>query len=193
MEIKEYGNNNFILGSYIPKDLCDELIDYFNYNKKYTTKGVLNKNGEKEIVDHNFKESTDLHVSPGNFDGVIGEYRKCLQKVLQIYIKNYPSVEHTEKFNITGNYNFQFYPVGGGYKTWHCENNDLQTMNRHLVFMTYLNNVEDGGTEFLHQNIKTKAEKGLTIVWPTIWTHTHRGVISNTKEKYIITGWYTYF
>ena len=58
--------------------------------------------------------------------------------------------------------------------------------------MTYLNDVKDGGTEFLYQNLKTKAEKGLTLIWPSAWTHTHKGIISPTKEKYIITGWYAF-
>ena len=43
--------------------------------------------------------------------------------------------------------------------------------------------------KFLHQNITTPAKKGLTLIWPAFWTHTHRGVISKTKEKYIVTGW----
>ena len=58
--------------------------------------------------------------------------------------------------------------------------------------MTYLNDVDDGGTEFMHQNIITPAVKGLTLIWPADWTHAHRGVISKTKEKYIITGWFSY-
>ena len=58
--------------------------------------------------------------------------------------------------------------------------------------MTYLNDVDDGGTEFLYQKITIPAKKGLTIVWPTQWTHTHRGQISHTKEKRIITGWYNF-
>ena len=58
--------------------------------------------------------------------------------------------------------------------------------------MTYLNDVEDGGTEFYYQGLKTKAEKGLTLIWPSDFTHTHRGIISNTKEKYIATGWFSY-
>ena len=58
--------------------------------------------------------------------------------------------------------------------------------------MTYLNDVEDGGTEFKHQDITTPAEKGLTLIWPSGWTHVHRGQISNRKEKYIITGWYAF-
>ena len=32
-------------------------------------------------------------------------------------------------------------------------------------------------------------EKGVTLVWPAPWTHTHRGQISLTHEKTIVTGW----
>ena len=56
--------------------------------------------------------------------------------------------------------------------------------------MTYLNNVEDKGqTEFYYQKLNVKPEKGLTLIWPAEWTHTHRGnkVIKGTK--YMITGW----
>jgi hypothetical protein len=59
--------------------------------------------------------------------------------------------------------------------------------------MTYLNDVFEGGeTEFYYQNIKVNARKGLTLVWPADWTHTHRGLVSNTQEKYIVTGWLNY-
>ena len=61
-----------------------------------------------------------------------------------------------------------------------------------LVFMTYLNDVLDGGTEFKYQKLITKAKKGLTLIWPSDFTHTHKGQISNTSEKYIITGWFSY-
>ena len=59
--------------------------------------------------------------------------------------------------------------------------------------MTYLNDVEDGGTEFKYQNLTTPAKKGLTLIWPVYWTHTHRGQISNTKTKYITTGWFDFY
>ena len=44
----------------------------------------------------------------------------------------------------------------------------------------------------LYQKLKTPAKKGLTIIWPAEWTHTHRGIVSNTKEKIIVTGWYNF-
>lgn len=57
--------------------------------------------------------------------------------------------------------------------------------------MLYLNTVEDGGgTEFKYINRVEKAEKGKMLIWPSDFTHTHRGVISPSEEKYIMTGWY---
>jgi len=59
--------------------------------------------------------------------------------------------------------------------------------------MTYLNNVKDSGeTEWFYQNLKIKPEAGLTVIWPTDWTFTHRGIPSKTEIKYIVTGWYSY-
>ena len=57
--------------------------------------------------------------------------------------------------------------------------------------MTYLNTVENGGTSFKYQNITTQAVKGLTLIWPSDFTHMHKGQISN-QTKYIITGCYNF-
>jgi len=62
-----------------------------------------------------------------------------------------------------------------------------------LVFMTYLNDVTDGGeTQWLYQEKQIQPKKGLTVLWPTDFTHTHRGVVSPTQPKTIATGWYNY-
>ena len=57
--------------------------------------------------------------------------------------------------------------------------------------MTYLNDVPDGGTDFKYQKITCPAKKGLTILWPPDWHHTHKGQVSKKHDKYIITGWYS--
>ena len=56
------------------------------------------------------------------------------------------------------------------------------------VFLHY-NDVKDGGTHFKYQKVTTPAIKGLTIIWPPDWTHTHKGQISDDK-KIIATGWF---
>jgi hypothetical protein len=89
----------------------------------------------------------------------------------------------------------QRYAPGRHYAEWHCENGGLPGDNRlrHLVFMTFLNDIEDeGGTEFFYQKIKVQPQKGLTLIWPADWTHTHRGVVSPSEEKFIVTGWWTF-
>ena len=82
----------------------------------------------------------------------------------------------------------QWYKPKEGFYTWHIDAaHDL--CDRALVFMTYLNDVDDGGTEFMHQNVITQAVKGKTVLFPAGLTHLHRGRISQTQDKYIITGW----
>ena len=55
--------------------------------------------------------------------------------------------------------------------------------------MTYLNDIDEGGTVFKYQKITTPSIKGLTLIWPTDFTHTHKGQITD-KEKIITTGWF---
>lgn len=88
----------------------------------------------------------------------------------------------------------QHYPPGYHYSGYHCENEGRPDTNiMHLVFMTYLNDVDQGGgTEFLYQGLQTRPEKGLTLVWPAEWTHTHRGIVAPAEDKYITTGWFVF-
>jgi len=34
--------------------------------------------------------------------------------------------------------------------------------------------------------------KGKTVLFPPHYTHKHKGVVSLTQEKYIVTGWFTW-
>ena len=63
---------------------------------------------------------------------------------------------------------------------------------RVLVWMFYLNDVNDGGTRFTNYNKIINATKGRLVLWTPYWTHTHHGIISRTQTKYIATGWYSF-
>ena len=83
--------------------------------------------------------------------------------------------------------------VGEGYHFWHCENAEMKARNRILAFMVYLNDVNEGGeTEFLYQKCRFKPEKNTMLVWPSQFTHVHRGNPPLSNDKYIITGWVEY-
>lgn len=89
-------------------------------------------------------------------------------------------------------------PVEGGYHRWHCEagydpGDHSAIWRRALAWMLYLNDVDDGGeTEFVYQHLRVKPKRGLLVVWPAGWTHTHRGNPPYSNDKYIATGWVGY-
>ena len=175
-------------------ELCDKILNYYNQNKHLVSSGKILEDGESgvsKVVNKDFKDSNDLSINSNNYHYPMNEYREYLQDCLLKYANLYEDVHNHSKFNIIENYNIQHYNIGGGFKKWHFESSSPVDKSRVLVFMTYLNDVDDGGTEFKYQNITIPAKKGLTLIWPSGFTHTHRGQISYTKEKYIITGWWS--
>tara|TARA_R110002020_G_scaffold386143_1_gene596956 strand:+ start:190 stop:792 length:603 start_codon:yes stop_codon:yes gene_type:complete len=186
--------NNFIAGWYIDKKVCTDLINYFNKNPSYWEPGMLGRGEGKKGVNKKLKSSTDLTILLSNGDREVINYSKALEKVLNKYKKlyKYCSLYHAN-WQITQGWNIQRYKPGEGYFGPHCERTGPGTSLRHLTFMTYLNDVKSGGeTEFLYQKLKVKPEIGLTLIWGTDWTTTHKGITSKRETKYITTGWYSY-
>jgi len=62
-------------------------------------------------------------------------------------------------------------------------------INRHLTYLYYLNDVQDGG-ETIFMNCKVKPKKGRLIIFPSTWTYIHGGNTPISNDKYILTGWY---
>ncbi|MFT5660499.1 MAG: hypothetical protein ACI9TV_001140 [Sulfurimonas sp.] len=82
----------------------------------------------------------------------------------------------------------------GSYSAWHSETypelNNNNTLHRVLLYIVYLNDVEEGGeTEFFYQGKKVKPKKGSVVISPCYFTHTHRGNIPISNNKYILTSW----
>ena len=183
--------DSFIGGWIIEPKICDDLIKFFETKKVRQEEGmVANVKGSR--VDHKVKKSTELSMYSG--DSAFDDYNKALQECLEKYMERYPEVnKQYDRFDTSfEGYNIQKYEPGGGFYKWHCERTSGKMMKRCLVFMTYLNDVKNGGTEFKYQKLITPAKRGLTLIWPTDFTHIHRGVISPDETKYIITGWYNY-
>ena len=69
------------------------------------------------------------------------------------------------------------------------ERTGLNTLHRLLTFLTYLNDVEHGGSiYFKNYELDIQPKKGLTLIWPAEWTHTHKINEAKSGTKYIITG-----
>jgi len=190
----KFPKESFIGGWHIPEHICDGIIQFYYEHKKHGHTGFVGGEGGEDVqINLSVKDSFDLSVPPKNGNFYTEVYEQYLSDCLSNYLNRYDYINNNCRFGLNMNYNIQHYKIGGGFKKWHHERTSpAKQSNRVLVFMTYLNDVEDGGTEFYYQGIKTKAKKGLTLLWPTDFTHTHIGIVSNTKEKYIVTGWYTY-
>lgn len=166
--------------------LLDSLLDYTRDN---VTRGPAVARGGRVLT--HVKEGWDSILD--NNSELYQQYRVELKRVVDQYIALYPYCNRQRPFDLEWPVMCQHYPVGGGYKVWHCERATAgRDSARHLVFMTYLNTLDDGGTEFVHQNLCVRAERGLTLIWPADWTFTHRSQISHTSEKFVVTGWLRY-
>jgi hypothetical protein len=97
-----------------------------------------------------------------------------------------------------GSINLQKYLKGsGGYHHWHSEiypqNASCESLHRVLLWQFYLNDVEEGGeTEFLYQQRKIAPKKGRLVIAPAGFTHTHKGHVPVSGDKYIATSWILY-
>jgi hypothetical protein len=99
------------------------------------------------------------------------------------------------KFYRYGFLTIQKYLKGsGGYPHWHSEiypkDPNCEQLHRVLAFQFYLNDVAEGGeTEFYYQPRKVESKAGRMVIFPAGFTHTHRGNVPRSHDKYIITSW----
>lgn len=190
-----YRKNNFL-----SPEMCDTFIKMFESSPLRKRGCVAGKDGKGVEVDY-IKQSTDITFWPNFLDKeenkkvwgeLLTKFKHKLQFEIDNYVEKYETLENMNKFVLEG-FNIQKYEPNEGFYQWHCERGNMDnTSLRMLVFMVYLNDLENGGTEFRFQNHIEKSEMGKLLIWPTDWTHTHRGQISKTEKKYILTGWYSF-
>tara|TARA_A100000171_G_scaffold36968_1_gene35839 strand:- start:78 stop:671 length:594 start_codon:yes stop_codon:yes gene_type:complete len=185
---------NFIHTYRLPNlEVCDEAINFFKQRSDLHQTGKVFEDN-LETVNKAAKDSIDIQE---NFDffnrePCFSELLKFLWSCTENYASTYEELWESS-FRIVDTLKLQYYkPPSGGFKLFHSERNSAQCHNC-LVWMLYLNTVNDGGgTEFRYLDYTEKAEKGKLVIWPSDFTHAHRGIPSFTEEKYIFTGWYEF-
>lgn len=122
-------------------------------------------------------------------------------EIVKLSDENFAEVGHANLSHLVqhlfrlGEINLQQYvKLEGGYPYWHSEvypqAKHNEPLHRVLLFMFYLNDVKEGGeTEFFYQNIKITPKAGTMVIAPAYFTHTHRGNVPVSNDKYILTSW----
>ena len=184
----------------LSKDECKSIIDFFEEtNICQDENGFMCKKegmtGFPPRVDKNIKNSTDIGMSFNLSGHYINQMiMKSLAKHTRKYIENNIELKLISTWGILDYYNLQKYEPNQAYFGLHCENEGPNFgINRVLVWMFYLNTVtDDGGTYFDNYDLTLNAVEGRCVIWPAYWTHMHRGIVSKTESKYIVTGWFNF-
>ncbi|MEQ8955410.1 MAG: 2OG-Fe(II) oxygenase [Gammaproteobacteria bacterium] len=191
IEIQSEGANPDFIGGWIidPLTICDELIEFFEAHRQSHTQGKMAGG-----LNLDSKKSTDLSIRPNELDSPghepVRNYLQTLFTCYRDYLEQWPFLKGFLQNSEVGPFNIQRYDPSGHFQKIHSERTTLATAHRVFAWMTYLNDVEDGGeTHFVYQQLDVQPQKGKTLIWPAEWTHAHQGKVVNSGQKYIITGW----
>ena len=190
IETSNSSNTPNFIGSWILKDtdMCDEIVNFFEANPSDQGVGTIGGG-----VDESQKKTTDIPIKPKQLEQekykIFKTYINNVVNCFNDYKEQWPFLNTIKGMEI-GTFNLQKYSPGGHFSAIHTERSSSSTMHRVLAFMTYLNDVEEGGeTSFHYYDINVQPKKGKTIIWPAEWTHAHSGGLVKQGCKYIATGW----
>jgi hypothetical protein len=170
---------------------CDSVIDFYKKVEISSPDLVLNRqiheNTFPGLMKNNYifmEQHLDTPPTQNLYNYFFSKLHPCItQYINRYYIFNDNNLSATT-------IKVQKTSPEEGYHVWHYENMSIELSTRKLVYMVYLNDVEEGGeTEFLHQKRRVKPKKGTILLFPPSFTHTHRGNPPLSGDKYAITGW----
>lgn len=171
-------------------ELCDDIVNYFDANLCQQRKGIT----ATGVVDNKIKDRADITIWPNMFaddsESIFHKYFVSLAACLKDYGEQWPFIKQSIRSFDVRSFNLGKYEKGQHFGRIHCERSFIN-MDRELAFMTYLSeDIVGGSTYFPHYDIEIKPEKGLTLIWPAMWTHAHKGNVVKSGSKYILTGWF---
>jgi hypothetical protein len=176
-------------------ELCKDIIEIYEktQNKhKASTLGGINEDILKalqcpinNITDKDWPVIHDLLISELHRN--LDTYANIIDKQIgdgNIY-------QHLNRIIYNGCYINKYECINEGKYDYHIDRYFIKEMDqeRHITFIWYLNDVEEGGETEMKGNIRIKPESGKLLLFPSTWTYPHcsRKTISN--DKYVIVGW----
>lgn len=180
-----------------PDGFCKHMIGEFNRLIAY---GAGSRRDELNHIKSDHQIFLNLPANSisnfGDQDSLLLFYN-YLQNCYNDYTKNFSILEEYNSHLNCSHAKAQRTGPGEGYHVWHFEQGpSVYNASRALVYMLYLNTLEDGEggeTEFFYQRKRFRPEENVMLIWPASFTHTHRGnIVLSNNYKYVITGWFSF-
>lgn len=181
-----------VVDDVLSKDECQQLIDYYKWADGESLCWT-----RRQMEDGTDYAKSDTSVFPLLKQVMeVAPQNPWLAPVMQkfwTHYKNYLEQYHALRDGgkeYVRSMRIQKTLPGEGYHVWHFESCGADKAQRITAWMIYLNDVDEGGeTEFLYQHKRIEPKAGRLVVWPTAYTHIHRGNPPLKGEKYILTSW----
>jgi prolyl 4-hydroxylase len=172
--------------------LCKSIIQKFESHPKQQVTTYLE--------DH--RSFTEININQNivswkkEFDTLFGTMQKYLVQYkndVGVDDRSWPEQMGYEQLRMK-----RYLPNGKDDFKFHVDVQDHASARRFLVYFWYLNDVAEGGeTAFqLNRNVepklKVQPKAGRLLMFPSLWTHPHIGVMPISNTKYIIGGYLHY-
>lgn len=173
----------------LPASQCSQMILEFE--------AKVGKLETRHVLIEGFRDFQDCPVNelPGDMTGVlVAHLRRFInryQKEAGIHAGDWPVHTSFEKMRV------KRYAQGVGQFARHVDVADHESARRFMVFMFYLNDVEEGGETVFYNaagevEMCIKPKRGTLLMFPPLWLFPHAGMMPKSGPKYTAGGYLHY-
>ncbi|MEO6967194.1 MAG: 2OG-Fe(II) oxygenase [Rhodanobacteraceae bacterium] len=166
----------------LPRSFCEQLIASF---RQTSTKQIKRERGWRAGLDAS--AWTELDITPLADLALKGFFYQKMDE----YLARYNGDVHLDipipQSTLLAPLRIKRYQPDAGEEFQLHFDSIGEVANRYLVYLWYLNDVEEGGeTEFGGLGIKVRPRAGRLLMFPPYWMYQHAGRPPLTGEKYIL-------
>jgi hypothetical protein len=159
-------NDVIIIDNALTDEQCDQLIS----------------EGSKNL-DSQFLE-TPLGYNYSDFELDHPIIEELTFNLVNEYSEKCPAINMTDTTWEPTIWRFKHFPPSYAFSNWHQEH--IHRLPYRIACMLVYLSDHESGTEFYNGDV-VQSKKGRAMIFPTFWTHTHRGqVCPEGKDRYIM-------
>ena len=179
-------NNIRIYDNAMSPEDCKKIIELFETNKDQIQAFNTGRKEYSEIDIDKFE--TPWSETKEKFISMMKTHMDKFMKDVKIQISDFPPIIDMENIRIK-----KYLPNDKDEFKTHVDVLRALIAKRFLVYILYLNDVEEGGETHLPKlNIKVKPKEGRLLMFPPFWTHPHAGLKPIKGTKYVIMSYLHY-